>query len=448
MEPERIFQMSQKELRKVHIIKGVIEKQYTQKEAGKILALSDRQIRRLQKKVEKNGEKGLMHGLRGKQSNRAYDEAFKKDVIELYDEKYPDFGPTFASEKLVKLDHIQISDETLRLWLRAECQRVYAWQRKGRQHRQWRERRRWFGCMIQIDGSQHDWLEGRGPKLVLMGYIDDATNEVFGRFYLYEGTMPVFDSMKRYIQKYGIPHSVYLDRHSTYKSPGKPSIEDQLLDRKVLTQVGRAFKELGIEVIHANSPQAKGRVERLFRTFQDRLIKEMRLANIMSLAQANNFLESYVPKYNKQFGVQALEKGDMHRKIPKGMRLDAMLCKKEERALRNDFTVWYENKLYQVLDKTRALKVTVEERIDGRLYITYQGKKLRYKEIPRQFIAQPRQKKEVMQKPIEQKPAKPYKPPKNHPWRLCAAAGFKQAEARRNRLLMREEQYTASLEAV
>jgi len=448
MEPERTFKMSQKELRKVHIIKGVIEKQYTQKEAGKILALSDRQIRRLQKKVKKYGENGLMHGLRGKESNRAYDEAFKTGVIELYEEKYPDFGPTFAREKLVKLDHINISDETLRLWLRAECQRVHAWQRKGRRHRHWRERKHWFGYMIQIDGSHHDWLEGRGPRLVLMGYIDDATNEVFARFYLYEGTMPVFDSMKRYIQKYGIPHSVYFDRHSTYKSPGKPSIEDQLLDREALTQVGRAFKELGIKVIHANSPQAKGRVERLFRTFQDRLIKEMRLANITSLEQANDFLETYLPEYNKQFGVQALEKGDVHRRLSKDMRLDAILCKKEERVLRNDFTVCYESKLYQVLDKTRALKVTVEERMNGRIFITHQGKKLRYKEIPRQFIAKPRQIKVTSKKPIEQQPAKPYKPPKNHPWRLCAAAGFKQAEARRNRVLMREKQYAASIEAV
>jgi len=397
--------MSHSDLAKSQIIDGILRKKYKQTEAAEILELSERQIRRLVRRVKARGEDGIIHGLQGQRSNNAHEEEFKTKVLKIYEQRYKDFGPTFASEKLLEDAKICINRETLRLWLIRDVRREHEWRRRGRKHRQWRERKRWFGMMVQMDGSHHDWLEGRGPWIVLMGYIDDATSTVYARFYKYEGTIPAMDSFKRYVWKYGIPKSIYFDRHSTYKSTGKPSVEDELLNREALTQVGRALRELGVELIYANSPQAKGRVERLFRTFQDRLIKEMRLADIKTLEEANAFLQGYLPKYNEQFSIQAIKKADLHRPVPKGLDLDSILCKKTDRVLRNDFTVIHEKKMYQVLERTKALRVTVEERVNGKLYITDQrGRRLRYKEIPRHMIvAAPR----ALHKPPLYKPYTP-----------------------------------------
>ena len=263
-----------------------------------------------------------------------------------------------------------------------------------------------------MDGSHHDWLEKRGPKLVLMGYIDDATGKVYGRFYRYEGTIPAMDSFKRYIRNYGIPVSVYLDKHTTYKSWAKPTVEEELSGKESLSQFERALKELGVDIIHANSPQAKGRIERLFRTFQDRVVKEMRLRGIKTLAEANEFLGKYLPIFNARFNVIAREKSNMHRKVPRGISIERILCIKETRVLRNDFTVIYGKKIYQVLDKTRARKVTIEERLDGTIKLYDKKQKLRYKEIPYQPM-RAWQKKEVS----SEKAGKQWIPPANHPWR-------------------------------
>ena len=411
------YTMSQQALQKSQIIAGVLGKKYQQIEAAEILGLSDRQIRRLVKRVREQGESGVVHGLCGRRSNHAHEERFKSKVLEIYAGRYADFGPTFASEKLLSVEKIRIHPETLRLWLKGSKEHV--WQRRGRKHRKWRERKRWFGALVQMDGSHHDWLEGRGPWLVLMGYIDDATNTVYARFYEYEGIIPALDSFKRYIRKHGIPRCVYVDRHSTYKPTGTPRVEDELLNQEALTHVGRALDELGVTLIHANSPQAKGRVERLFKTFQDRLVKEMRLEGIKTLAEANRFLGLYLPTYNRQFSIKPMETADLHRPVPEGLDLDSVLCKKTERVLRNDFTVIHEKKMYQVFDKTKALKVMVEERVNGSRYITYHGKRLRFKEVSRQseLIAAPRRLKRVVVL-ADKKPAKPYKPPKDHPWRV------------------------------
>lgn len=230
---EKDITMSKKELKKFHLITNILERKITQVEVARLLGISDRQVRTIVSRVKAEGEAGVIHGLRGRVSNRAYSEELRTKVLRLYEEKYEDFGPTLASEKLLELDHIKISDETLRLWLIRE--KKWEGRRKGRKHRKWRERKHWFGAMIQMDGSHHDWLEGRGPELVLLGYIDDATSEVYARFYEYEGTIPALDSFKRYIKKYGIPQCVYFDKHTTYKSTKKPGIEDELLNREILS---------------------------------------------------------------------------------------------------------------------------------------------------------------------------------------------------------------------
>ncbi len=399
-----IVQMSQRELRRLHIIHKSIEGLLKQTRAAELLSLSDRQIRRLIKKVAEEGDIGIIHKSRGRPSNRRLPKKIKGKVIEFYRQKYEGFGPLLASEKLLERDGITVNDETLRKWLIESGD----WKktRKGRKHRQWRPRKHHFGEMIQIDGSHHDWFEGRGPGCVLMGYIDDATGKAFARFYDYEGTMPAFDSFKRYARKYGIPQKAYLDKHTTYKSPGKPSLKD---DTEPLSEFQRAMKELGVEVMHAHSPQAKGRVERLFRTFQDRLVKEMRLRGIKTVEEANKFSVKYLPKHNKKFAVKPKEKTDLHRKIPKGLNLDRILCIKTERVLRNDFTIAHNKKLYQIENNIKAEKVTVEERISGTMVIAHNDTFLKFKEIT--------ERPEKQKKPRILKKKTFHRPPLDHPWR-------------------------------
>ena len=404
-----IITMTQRELKRLHIIHKVLDKRLKQVEAKNILGLCERQIRRIAKRVKQEGESGITHKSRGKASHNKIPEKTKLKVIDLYKGKYKGFGPLLFSEKLSCIEKIKISDETLRNWLIDA--REWTKRRKHKQHRQWRERKHHPGEMIQVDGSHHDWFEGRGEKCVLMGYIDDATGNVFAWFYEYEGTYPFMDSFKRYTRKYGLPHSIYIDKHRTYKSTKKPSIDDQLENREPLSQVGRALKELSVEVIYAHSAQAKGRVERLFRTFQDRVIKEMRLKGIKTIKEANKFLKCYLPIYNKRFRVKPIRKTDLHRSLPKHINLNSILSVKIERALRNDFTVAHNKKLYQVFTHTISKKVIVEERINGTMLITYNGRPLKYKQIAQRPLKAKPEKLRIS------KPKKPYIPSKNHPYK-------------------------------
>lgn len=374
-----IITMTQEELKRLHVIRKALDKSITQAEAAGILGLCLRQAQRIVKAVKVGGDKGVVHKSRGKASNRSLPDKIKDKALKLYKEKYHDFGPTLGSEKLFEIDKIKLNDETLRLWL-LQAGISYK-KRKARPHRQWRERKHSFGEMVQMDGSHHNWFESRGPECVLMGYIDDATGKPFARFYPYEGTLPAMDSFKRYIEKYGIPVSIYLDKHPTYKSTKKQTIEEELNNTEPLSQFSRAVKELGVDVIYADSPQAKGRIERLFNTFQNRLIKEMRLKGIKSTEEANRFLKHYLPAYTKRFAVMPANDTDLHRPIPQGVDLNVVFCVKTIRILRNDFTVAYNGKLYQVEDNVNAEKVTVEERDNGSIHISYRNIALKSKEI-------------------------------------------------------------------
>jgi transposase len=400
--------MSVKELRRLHVIQQVLERKMKQVQAAEVLGLTDRQIRRLVKRVGVEGECGLVHRSRGRLSNRAVERKRKSRILGLYQTRYSDFGPTLAAEKLAEREAITISDETLRRWLLEAG--VTHFKRRKRPHRRWRERKAYRGEMIQMDGSHHAWLEERGAACVLMGYIDDAMGRVFARFYEYEGTIPALDSFKHYIRRHGIPMSVYLDKHTTYKSPSEPTIAEQLEGRGPQSQFERALSELGVEVIHANSPQAKGRIERLFGTFQDRLIKEMRLAGIKTLQEANRFLEGYLPIYNRRFSVSAVGESDLHRPIPPGLDLKGVLCIKTQRALRNDFTVAHHGGLYQVHDNVRTSWVGVQERLDGTMRITHQGRSLRYEPILARPLKNPPAPK-VRSGPVQSRPGP------DHPWR-------------------------------
>ena len=402
--------MSQKELRRLHFVKNAIAKVMTQAEAAEAVSLSQRQVRRMVRKVREEGEGGIIHGSRGRPSNRSISDKVKRKVLDLFKTQYPDFGPTLASEKLFERDKIELSDETLRLWL-IEAKIPYK-QRKKRPHRQWRERKERTGDMEQTDGSHHDWFEGRGPRCVLMGYIDDATGRPFARFEPYEGTLPAMRALKGYITRYGIPRSLYLDKHMIYRAPRKQTIEEELTGTHAMSQFERAARELEINVIHANSPQAKGRIERLFRTFQDRLIKEMRLANVSGLEEGNQFLTRYLPVYFKRFGVPAALEGNMHRPLPQDLDLDRILCVKTQRVLRNDFTVAHEGKLYQVGDNIRAKKIVVEERMDGTMVLRHRDHKLKYRPI----TIRPQKPEPKRRDPIVTI-RKIRIPPSHHPWR-------------------------------
>ena len=406
-----IIIMRQEELRRLHIVKKVLGKELKQVEAADKLALSYRQTKRITKRVRTEGDQGIIHKLRGYTSKRKISSKLKDKIINLCKGKYKGFGPTFAVEKLFEIEKIKLSKETLRNWLIQEG--LWQRRRKGKKHRKWRQRKDCFGEMLQLDGSHHDWFEDRGPKCVLMGYIDDSTSKKYGFFYEYEGTIPAFDSLRRYIKRYGIPQSVYLDKHTTYKSTRKLTDEDQLNNREFLSQFERAAKELGIRVIHANSPQAKGRIERSFKTDQDRLVKEMRLRDINTIAEANKFLKSYYwPKHNRKFAVKPLKESNLNRSIPGAMNLDAILCRRKEHPLRNDFTIVHDKKLYQILDKITAKKLTVEERTSGARYITYKSQKLKYKQI----ITRPSKEKPR----IKPKLRKIYRPSMEHPWRKAS----------------------------
>lgn len=406
---EDILVMSQKEIKRLQIIQKVLGREINQQEASAILRISDRQVRRVVKRVREEGEKGITHRMRGREGNRRIDPKIRSEIIGIYRKVYEGFGPRLASEKLLERDKVKVNEETLRLWLIEEC----LWKkRKGQKEkkRSWRARKNHYGSMVQMDGSHHDWLEGRGPKLVLMGYIDDATGQVYGKFYDYEGTQPAFDSLKGYIKRYGLPRSIYLDKHSTYKINKKQQRykEWPFRDKEGLTQFARGCQQLGIELIYANSPQAKGRIERLFETFQDRFVKELRLEKAKTLKEANEVMIRYLPKFNKRFSVTAKQPGNLHRPVL-GVNLDEILSTQKECVLRNDRTFIHEKQRYQVLDRTRANKIVVHEYLNGRMAVKYGKNKLVYKPID--------------ERPVERKaarkvkPRRSYVPPKGSYWR-------------------------------
>jgi transposase len=411
-----IIAMSQKELKRLHVIHKVMEGTLTQIRAAEIISLSERQIRRIVKRIGVEGDKGVQHRSRGKESNNRLPKKLVARVVQLYQEKYQGFGPTLTAEKLLELDGIEVSKETVRTWLMDAGQ----WQkgRNVRTHRQWRERKDFSGEMLQLDGSHHDWFEGRRSKCVLMAYIDDATSRVYGRFYEYEGTIPAMDSFKRYIRKYGIPMSVYMDKHTTYKSPAEPSIDNEINGTMPLSEFGRALTELGVKIIHAHSPQAKGRIERLFNTLQDRLVKEMTLRGINTIQEANKYLDTYLSVHNKRFAVKAKKQEDLHREIPTGVDLDKILCIRTTRTLRNDFTIAHNSKLYQIEKGVRTKEVTVEERVNGSMLITFNDVKLPFREI----TTRP----EKQQKPAHIRRHKKSSPSADHPWNRYNGQLFRQ----------------------
>jgi len=400
--------MSVTELRRVHVLRHTMEQKLTQVKAGTRLGLTARHIRRLIARVAQAGDQGLAHRGRGTPSNRRIPAKVKATVLKLDEQRSGDFGPTLATETLAERHGSTRSDEPLRRWLRARGIEHCA--RRTRPHRAWRERKAHVGELLQLDDSHHDWVEGRGPHGVLRAYSDDARSRGSARFDAYAGTIPALDSVTRYVQSYGIPLAVYADQHMTDQSPAPPTVDEQLAGVKPTSSFGRALGERGIALLPAHSPQAKGRIERLFHTFQDRLIKERRLAGIATLEDANRFLEASLPLHHRRFSVQPAQATDLHRPKPAGGALNRILCIKTTWCLRRDWTVAHHGHLDQVRSNVRATHGMVEGQVDGTRRIPHHGRPLAYH-------ASPARPKRVAEPPKAQVPRRPVKPTPAHPWR-------------------------------
>jgi Helix-turn-helix domain len=440
------LQMSGSERERLKIMAGVAEAEVTLVAAAGLLGVCYRQSKRIWRRYQDEGDAGLVHRLRGKASARRKPAALREQVLALCaEERYEGFGPTLMAEHLLKAK-LEVDHETLRRWRIATGKHTVR-QRKA-QHRQWRERRPCFGEMVQLDGSHHDWFEGRGPKCVLMVMVDDATNRMYCRFFEEETTRASYDVLEGWIKQHGLPGSLYVDRDSIYRCEGVASIAEQLLGKAPQTQFGRAMEQLGIKLILANSPQAKGRVERMNGTLQDRLVKEMRLLGIKDLAGANRFLDGkYLRGFNRQFGRAAAQPLDAHRKNTR--RLQEVLSWEVERVVQGDWTVACEAKRYQLDQRHEALslvrrKVIVRTWRNGRVQLVYRGKPLQWRALPAGAAKKspPGKKTKAAQKEKPQRAGKI--PAQNHPWRRdTVGAGRKywsriKAQGRATRLALRD----------
>jgi molybdenum-dependent DNA-binding transcriptional regulator ModE len=428
---EEHLTMSQRERTRLGVMQQVKAKTITLAAAAEVLGLCYRQAKRIWKRYRKQGDQGLVHRGRGRRGNRAKSARFKERVLARYQNRYEGFGPTLACEHLAR-DGLQVDHETLRRWLLKSGD--WSVQRRRQKHRQWRERKPCFGQLVQMDGSEHDWFEGRGPRTVLMVMVDDATNRTHVRFSDGETTRAAYDVFEGYTRKYGLPQGLYVDRDSIYKTTRQPTIEEQLAQEQPLTQFGRAMKQLGVELDLAYSPQAKGRVERRNGLLQDRLVKELRLAKINEVARANLFLEeTFLPDLNRRFCVEPAQPADVHRGVPRN--LNEVLGWEEERVVQRDLTVSCQGRYFQIHQKHEALclvgkKITVRELRDGTVQLLSAGQKLHGTELS--------ERPKPKTKPKVPKACKtvPTVPASSHPWRNFVVGTGKQfwrEEAARSR---------------
>ena len=370
--------MSKKELSRLEIIQKVTEKRLTQVHAASILGISARQVHRLVKAFEQDGPEGLISKHRGKPSNYQLPDEIKQTAIRIISEQYHDFGPTLAAEKLLEIHRISLSVETVRkLMVKAGLWKTRA-QRRKRAY-QPRYRRACYGELIQIDGSDHAWFEGRAPKCTLLVYIDDATSRLMAlRFVQSESTFTYFETTKQYLLEHGKPVTFYSDKHSVFRTNKKGE-----LGGDGVTQFGRALEDLNIDIICAETCQAKGRVERANKTLQDRLVKELRLQKISTIDAANAFMHTFIKDHNQRFGKAPLNNHNTHRPLQAHEILDEIFCWQEERTLSNNLTLQYNKIVYLIKDsvETRKLmrkRVIVHDFHDGSIKIKHQNKELPY----------------------------------------------------------------------
>jgi transposase len=419
------LRMSGKERDRLKVMAALAQRRMRQKEASRLLRLSERQTRRILARYRAEGDAGLVHRARGRPSNRRLPEALRRRVMGRVVRQYRGFGPTLAAEKLQERDGLRVSRETLRGWMVAEG--VWTPRRPRVEAHLWRPRRPCFGELVQMDTSEHAWFEGRGEaEPVLVSMIDDATGRQRKRFFASDTTEANLAMLGVWLRRQGRPGAIYADRDSIFRVNRPPSAEQALAGREAETQFGRALRELGIVYIPAGSPQAKGRVERSFQTDQDRLVKELRLRGLSDVEAANAYLEAeYVPQINARFAVPAASTVDAHRPV-RGYDLGALLSVQTVRTVANDYTVRHGGRRYQVERRSirgglRGEKVIVEERLDGSRRLRFRDRYLRFHEVapaaPKPTPRPPQPGVGASGPPPGPPAPTPYRPPEDHPWR-------------------------------
>ncbi len=412
---QKLITMSQRELSRYDIIKQLIDEEINGTDAAKQIGVSIRHVKRLKLKVNELGAAGLIHGNRGRKGNRKLDDKIIKKAKRYLKEKYYDFGPTLAAEKLEEKHQIKINKESVRQIMT----RLELWKPKprkfGKKHYTWRARKDNPGEMQQFDGSYHIWF-GQEESCLLLA-VDDANGKItHAKFDYHEGIVPVFKFWLEYEEKQGFPLSIYLDKFSTYKINHQNAVDNQ----EWMTQFQRAMQQVGVKLITAHGPQAKGRVERMFETLQDRLVKELRLAGIATLEEANQFLKEYIPKFNAKFAVIPDRKRNLHKKPIKEIRekLPQIFSIQNRRIVMNDYTVRFENDYYQ-LDETQPTtvykkdRVTIEQHLNGEVKINLREHYLNFTVLPER----PRKEINIKLPAITVRKISDWKPPINHPWR-------------------------------
>lgn len=412
---QKLIIMTEKELARYDVIKSLIDGKIDGTDASKQIGLSVRQTKRLKIKVNQSGIEGLAHGNRGRESNRKLDPDIVEKAKKYLKEKYCDFGPTFASEKLDEVDKIKLGKETVR----GIMSKIGLWKPKPRKQAKikhlWRARKDNYGEMQQFDGSYHIWFGNEESCLLLS--VDDATGKItHAKFDYNESVVAVFKFWQEYFHKNSLPISIYLDKFSTYKINHKNAADNQDL----ITQFARAMNQVGVKPITAHSPEAKGRVERIFGTLQDRLVKELRLVGITTIEAANKFLEEYIPKFNAKFAVEPQRRKDLHKKLTKqtAEKLSQIFSIQHTRIVNNDYTVMFKNSYFQLGRKqpTTVYKkdpIIVEEHLDGRIKLNIRNHYLDYTVLPER----PKKVVNIKLPALTSQIQNSYKPPIDHPWR-------------------------------
>jgi len=410
---DKLLTMSEKELTRLEVMKRLEEKRMRQREGAERLGVSIRHIKRLQKAYREKGAEGLISKRRGKPSNNRLKDEVKRKVLDLIRKRYEGFGPTLAHEKLTEVHAIKISVESVRQIMIAE--KLWKPRRAKRPEvHQMRERRACLGELVQIDGSPYDWFEGRAPACSLLVFIDDATGQLLELYFTPQESMFSYcAAVRRYLTRHGKPVAFYSDKHGIFRVNVKNAISGT-----GLTQFGRAMKDLDIQIICANTPQAKGRVERVNQTLQDRLVKEMRLQGISGLEAGNNFVQGYIQDFNRRFSVIPRSSHNAHRPLLPTDDLDRILTWRENRTLSKNLTFQYKKVIYQIITSRpsyalRKAKVTVCENAQGQISVLYKGHPLSFSIFNKQQL----QAEIVSSKSIDQTLNIPWRPSENHPWR-------------------------------
>jgi len=416
------LKMSGAERKRMSIVEKVVGRKLAIVRAAELMGVGYRQAKRIVGRYRQKGDAGLVHQSRGRKGGRAKPEAEKARALKLFAERYADFGPTLAAEKLVEAG-LEVDHETLRRWLLEAG--LWEASRRRAKHRQWRARKANFGTMVQLDGSHHDWMEGRREWCVLMVMVDDATNWTEARFFEEETTAASYEVLEVWIGAHGMPQSLYVDRDSIYRCERPATVAEEVADKEPQTQFGRAMGQLGVELILANSPQAKGRVERRHGLLQDRLVKEMRLAGISDLGGANRFLEEeFLPELNRRFVVAAANPVDVHG--PRRRDLNEVLSWEEERVVQKDWTVAWGGRWFQIGKEAGGVRsrsrIVVRKLRDGQVRLLHKGRRLKWRELP----GRP---KPAKTEPVRLGRTQVPKPAAGHAWRRFGAAVGKPWEA-------------------